>query len=138
MLVMDASVAVNMVWNTETGQDIRKVYLEDGEVYAPSLYVSEVANSLMKYVWAQADTVEGAQQKARAAYELVDKLVAEVSYMPEVLALSAKYKHPAYDMFYLALARRKGAILYTLDKRLADIAFKEGVSCIYPIIYQSE
>jgi len=41
-----------------------------------------------------------------------------------------RLKFPAYDMLYLTLARRKGAVLLTLDHSLNMIAKKEGIEII--------
>ena len=38
--------------------------------------------------------------------------------------------HSAYDLFYLILARRTGAKLLTLDKKLSSLAINEGIDLI--------
>ena len=40
----------------------------------------------------------------------------------EALRIAVAINHPAYDCFYLALARREAAPLVTADKRLAAAA----------------
>ena len=41
-----------------------------------------------------------------------------------------RYRHPACDMFYLVLARRTGATLFTLDKKMWTLARDMHVNCI--------
>ena len=38
----------------------------------------------------------------------------------EAVGLSIRLQHPAYDCFYLALARRTGCPLVTADRRLVE------------------
>jgi predicted nucleic acid-binding protein len=44
------------------------------------------------------------------------------------LELAALTRHPAYDTFYLVLAKRNNAVLLTLDKSLMALAAQAGVS----------
>lgn len=41
-----------------------------------------------------------------------------------------RFKDPVHDMRYLCLARREGATLLTLDKKLAKLCQHAGVNCI--------
>jgi predicted nucleic acid-binding protein len=41
-------------------------------------------------------------------------------WMDEALALSIRLQHPAYDCFYLAVARHAGCPLITADRRLFE------------------
>ena len=61
---------------------------------------------------------------------LVDCFHDDASLAKEALSESIRYRHPAYDMFYLVLARRTGATLFTLDKKMWALARDMHVNCI--------
>jgi hypothetical protein len=48
------------------------------------------------------------------------QVVESITLVTDALALSLRLKHPAYDCFYLALARQAGCPLVTADKRLVE------------------
>ncbi len=89
---------------------------------APELILAETANAFWKAV--------------RAGYMSPDEMQAAVAEMPicfhrlaslralagDAAEIAISLNHPAYDCFYLALARREGAPLVTADKRLAAAA----------------
>ena len=62
--------------------------------------------------------------------DLIDDFVDTRSLCNEVYAEAVKYKHPAYDIFYLIAARRNNAKLLTCDKKLKKIAIEMGVKLI--------
>ncbi len=94
----------------------------DDRLLAPELILAEAANAFWK--------------SCRAGYMTHAEMLGAVTQLPgffEVLAplrglaydaagISLGLNHPAYDCFYLALARRESAPLVTADKRLATAA----------------
>ena len=42
-----------------------------------------------------------------------------------------RLEHSSYDMVYFILARRTGATLFTLDKKLIELCLNNGVDCLY-------
>ena len=48
----------------------------------------------------------------------------------EALIESVRVKHSVYNMLYLTLARREGATLLTLDKKLLTLAKKNGIETL--------
>ena len=46
------------------------------------------------------------------------QVVASIELLAEAISLSTRLNHPAYDCFYLALARQNACALVTADKRL--------------------
>ena len=40
-------------------------------------------------------------------------------------------KHKASDLYYFVLARRLGATLFTLDKKLQALCAQNGVNCLW-------
>jgi predicted nucleic acid-binding protein len=94
--------------------------LEDVSVVTtPDLFCSEVANALLKYVRAGSLTLELAMTRFEQCMGLVDSLVPERTLAPEALVAAARYQGSAYDMMYAVLARRSGATVITMDRRLA-------------------
>lgn len=65
-----------------------------------------------------------------ATLDLVDEFVPMSELYEEALAESMRLHQPIYDMFYLVLARRNGAVLYTTDKWLNALCKQEGVEHI--------
>ena len=74
------------------------------------------------------------EEKAQVLLDRVEALVDcfhdDASLAKEALSESIRYRHPAYDMFYLVLARRTGATLFTLDKKMWALARDMHVNCI--------
>jgi predicted nucleic acid-binding protein len=58
---------------------------------------------------------------------LVDTLVPCKDLYKEAFLLSRTASRPAYDMFYLALARREDADFLTMDKALRKEAERQGI-----------
>ena len=44
---------------------------------------------------------------------------------------SVRLEHSSYDLFYLILARREGATLFTIDRKLQDLCARNGVNCVW-------
>ncbi len=131
MIVLDASAAVDMVRGTEEGLCFRQLALKGEPMIAPHLYVSEVANALLKYVRAGCCDAGAAVVKSQEAYDLVEEYVSDEELMPEALLEAATSGHSAYDTLYLVLARRRKATLFTRDKNLQDLCEQRGIECIY-------
>lgn len=115
-LVIDASVAVKWLVD-EPGTDAA-IALLDEELHAPDLIYAEVANILWK------KQMRGEVDPDIAAYSVEALTHVQMSAEPcavlaaDAATLAVRLGHPAYDCFYLALARRIGGTLVTADKRL--------------------
>ena len=131
MIVLDASAAVAIVRDTEEGKAILGLASEGEAIIAPYLFISEVANSLWKYVRAGEMEASHAATKAQEAYEYVDEYVQDFELMPEALLEASNSGHSAYDVFYLVLARRRKATLFTRDQKLMQMCDAAGVDCIH-------
>ncbi len=55
----------------------------------------------------------------------------DASLWTEALTESLRLDHSSYDLFYLVLARREGATLFTLDRKLQKLCDKNGVNAIW-------
>ena len=61
---------------------------------------------------------------------LIDEFTDISNYKDEVLLESIRLNHSAYDLIYLVLARRHGARLITLDKKLRELCIKCGIETV--------
>lgn len=116
MLVLDCSVAVKLVV-TEDGSDLADTVLAI-PLSAPDLLFPECASVL----WKKARRAEISAQQARDGGLALTRLgiatTATADLFADALDLSLALTHPAYDMFYLALAQRLDLPLLTADDRL--------------------
>jgi predicted nucleic acid-binding protein len=71
-LVLDASVAVRLVMRAEAADRLLEPVSAATVVAAPSLYASEVANALWKYVKAGSLEAETALERYEEAIALID------------------------------------------------------------------
>ena len=131
-IVLDASAAVHVVMRTPQAAELTTLLARSATVIAPNLYCSECANALWKYVTHAELPKSLALERLEEALTLVDHLEADHQLAAEALATAAAVNHPAYDLFYLVLARRYGATLLTRDKRLAKAGRELGVDTHYP------
>lgn len=113
--VVDASVFVKWVVH-EPGSEQAALLMRE-PVRAPALLVAESVNILWKKVArgelspAQAAGGARALQGAGVVLETTQDLAGDI------LALSLRLGHPAYDCTYLALARKLGGVMVTADDR---------------------
>lgn len=130
MIVLDCNAALAIAKNTDTGQAMQMLMMNDERITAPQLFFSEMAHALEKHVRGGHETVEGAISTGKNAIKLVDDFVPADDYWAEALTESARLGHSAYDLFYFLLARRTGSTLFTLDKKLQNLCLDNGVECI--------
>ena len=114
--VIDASVAAKWLL-PEDGSDQASALLADA-LLVPDLLFAEVANIFWK------KQVRGEMDAATADAAARWLMQAPLQVHPcagltaEAVGLAIRLQHPAYDCFYLALARRTGCPLVTADRRL--------------------
>ncbi|MBY0335998.1 MAG: type II toxin-antitoxin system VapC family toxin [Acetobacteraceae bacterium] len=117
--VIDASVAVKWFLNENGSAEAAALLERRSPLLAPELILAETANVLWK-------------TKRRGALLPSDKwaafdgmplyfarLVSLRELHSDAIALALAHDHPAYDCFYVALARREAAPLVTADAGLA-------------------
>lgn len=115
-VVIDASVALRWIVQepgTELALAIRRFRL-----LAPDLLMPECANAL----WKKAARAELSYDEAVVAAEIMTQASIELRptapLTPLATRLAIRLQHPAYDCFYLALARSESIPLVTADARL--------------------
>lgn len=114
--VVDASALAALLFGEPEAEDVA-AQLDAARLVAPALLGFEVANVCLVKARRHPDQAAA----LRAAFRLRARLgVEEVAVdQDEVLELAAATGLTAYDASYLWLARRLGADLVTLDRRLA-------------------
>lgn len=128
--VVDASVAAK--WLAPEAETPLADELLDDELLVPDLLFAEVANILWKKQQRAEMTPIAADAGARWLLQLPLEVHDGAGLMTEAMALASRLGHPAYDCFYLALARRSGCAVVTADRRLferskqADVADLAG------------
>ena len=130
MIVIDCSAAINVALERPGSETLSSLVNSGEHIIAPDLFVYEVNSALKKYVDAGYFDAKSACERYGKALEIVDELVEPRSFDEDVLAESLRLDHSPYDVAYLLLAKRKGATLMTLDRKLAALCAKEGVECV--------
>ena len=97
------------------------------EVLAPDLLVAELVNTIWKYHQFENLSLDTCERWLESALQLVDTLVPCSQIYRETFLLARTTRRPAYDTFYLALARREDASLLTADHTLKREAERQGI-----------
>lgn len=127
MIVLDTNAAVAIAMGTDLGDALVMLRNPDECVIAPSFMHAEVAHVMSKYVRGGYLEVSQAVDCARDALLLVDEFRDDASLWTEALTESLRLAHSSYDLFYLVLARREGATLFTLDRKLQNLCDKTAL-----------
>ena len=114
--VIDASVAAKWL-APEPDTPLAEALLAD-DLIAPDLLYAEVANILWKKQLRGEMDAATTQIGARWLLQVPLQVHDSAGLLADALALALQLQHPAYDCFYLALARRVDAPLVTADRRL--------------------
>jgi predicted nucleic acid-binding protein len=130
IIVLDTSAAFEILLRKPQAPAFRQAIGESEKVITSTLYQIEVANTLGKYVRGGYLTRDQAGQMLPLAQGLIDEFTEILENNTEALHESIRLNHSAYDMLYLTLARRTGATLLTLDKKLIELANQEGIPVI--------
>lgn len=130
-LVVDSSIAASWGLPDENSPAAtRALFLAlEGGVTVPSLFWHELRNVFLVNERRKRLTPEETQTGLSVIDDLFPRIDdSEAHYA--VLGLARKYSMSAYDASYLELALRSGAVLATLDHRLARAALSENLSVI--------
>lgn len=119
MIVVDASVAVEMLLQTERGRELsRRLLIEEArDLHAPHLIGVEVAQALRRL------RIEGQLEAARSEQAVTDLFALGIERHPHELLLPRAWELrdnlTIYDGVYVALAELLEVPLLTCDARIA-------------------
>ena len=128
--VLDASAAVEVLLQRRKAEALSGLLAEAEWVLAPTLYVAELTNVFWKYHRYNSLPQETCETALAHGLELPDTLARDAELQREAFAMACRCSAPAYDMFYLVLARRNAATLLTIDTARADLAREHDVEAI--------
>src|SRR5437016_2693871 len=83
-----------------------------------------------KYVKSKELDLDSSHKCLEAALNLCDRIISMPPLIHESLVTLCITKHSVYDTIYLILARRNGAQLVSLDRKLVTLARANGVPCV--------
>jgi predicted nucleic acid-binding protein len=126
-VVLDASAALEIALRKKQAAGLAAVLKAADVVLAPELFVAEVVNTIWKYHEFEHLPLDACDRLLETALALVDSLVSNKEIHAEAFLLARTGRRPAYDMFYLALARREDAALLTADTGLRKAAERQGI-----------
>lgn len=129
MIVLDCNAVLAIALNTPAGAALEELILNDEEVVAPTLLFEEVAHALAKYRRAGELTRSQAHTVGTNALSLIDRFIEPQGYWEEACQESVHLGHSSYGLFYLLIARRTGATLVTLDRKLQSLCRNQGIDC---------
>ena len=125
--VLDANAGIEIILNRPKAVHFKAFINQCNKIISSDLYKAEVANTLWKYIIAGYLSKDKAADLLQLAQNLVDEYYEIDKNNSEALIESVRVKHSVYDMLYLTLARREGAILLSLDRKLLLLAKKNGI-----------
>jgi len=129
-LILDASAGIEIVLEQARATEFsREIELSD-RVISSELYRAEVANVIWKYVKAGLLEKDQAKKTLVLAESLVDQFVPISENNEESLIESIRIAHSTYDILYFTLARRNGAKLLSMDKKLKALCVDSGVEIV--------
>jgi predicted nucleic acid-binding protein len=122
IIVLDASAALEIALNKNEGERFKDLLKRSELVLTPDTFPSEITNAFWKYGAYSNVEPETCERGIEYCLDLVDDFIGTRNLCREVFSESIKNKHPAYDLFYLVVARRNDASILTKDKRMRDLA----------------
>jgi len=127
IVVLDASAGIEIALSRIDAMKYETIITNASKVISSDLYKAEVANVLWKYHKSGLLNKNEVTQRLHYCTELVDEFIDIDENNEEALNEGIRIDHSIYDLLYLTLARRNGAILLTQDKKLKNIAKENGI-----------
>jgi predicted nucleic acid-binding protein len=130
-LVVDSSVAASWALPDESSPAALKALMlaRSDKIVVPSVFWHELRNVLLVAERRGRLTADETQTGISVIVDLSPEIDASDDHFA-VLGLARRHLLTAYDASYLELAKRKGAVLATLDRRLAHAGLSEGLQVI--------
>lgn len=118
-MVFDTMVVAYAVLGVEEyAAECQSAFARAEEVVVPDFLRAELVNVVWQWVMRRRLPVDAGLQALRDGEDLLTRVVASEKLWEPALELAAAYKHPAYDMLFVALALKTGSRLLTYDRRL--------------------
>ncbi|WP_419161525.1 type II toxin-antitoxin system VapC family toxin [Candidatus Palauibacter sp.] len=117
MIVVDTNVMVHLVVGGTDGTDAVRLLRRDPEWAAPALLMSELRNVLVGFVREGAMTPEQSKAMLDDASSVLGDRLATVS-GTQVIDVALECGLTAYDAEFVAVARRLGVRLASLDRKI--------------------
>ncbi|MBQ9003865.1 MAG: type II toxin-antitoxin system VapC family toxin [Eggerthellaceae bacterium] len=138
MIVLDACAIVDMVRQTPDGLALQQLMLNDEPAISCDLIRAETASAFRKLARTEGLSASQAERYCSEAIALVDEFYPMAELQTEALRESIRLDHSTYDLFYFILARRTGATLFTLDRKLMALCAAHGVDCVAEVSLRPE
>jgi len=129
-LVLDASAGMELALERAGAAGLRGMVETAELVYSSELYRIETANALWEYRRAGLLDRGSVFRLLECCIALIDEFQPLNGQEAEALADALRLDHPAYDLLYLSLARKTGSRLATFDRKLKDIALRDGLEVV--------
>jgi predicted nucleic acid-binding protein len=129
-LVVDASAAVEIAMDRGKSASFGDQVTAASLVLAPDLIVAEIVNSIWKYHNFHGLSIADCDRAVERSIGLIDEIVPSLQIHREAFLLARSVRKPAYDMFYLALARQRAACLLSADSALRKEAERQGIQVV--------
>ncbi len=126
-IVIDASAAIEVAFKLERFQEFQQHLVAADRVLAPDLFIPEIVNAVWKGHRLGGVSLSESNRAIELAINLVAEFVPSKDLYLDASLLARNLKKPAYDMFYLALARQQDAVFLTVDSALKKEAAKQGI-----------
>ena len=130
IIVLDSNAAIEIVLKREKAKKIRELIETAEKTVSSEFFRIEVANVIRKYYHGKYIKKADCPRLLTLAENLIDEFVPIKENYREALGEALRLNYSAYDMLYLTLARKMGAVLLTLDHPLNVIAKKEGIQTL--------
>ena len=127
IVVLDSNAAIEIVLKRDKAKEFSELIDTADKTITSEFFRIEVANVIRKYYQGKFIQKADCGKILELAEGLIDEFVPIKENCLEAFNESIRLNYPAYDMLYLTLARRTGAVLLTLDRPLNAIAKKEGI-----------
>mgnify|MGYP000078833992 FL=1 len=117
MIVADTNIISYLLLPTSYSDSVDKLFTQDSNWIAPSLWKSEFRNVLALYLRKEIITFDKALQLQETAESIMSNNEFDVS-SSQVLALVNQSNCSAYDCEFIALAKHQNIPLVTQDKKV--------------------
>jgi predicted nucleic acid-binding protein len=127
IIVLDASCAVEIAGQTNSGIAMINKLMSAEKVVAPELYIEEITNCIWKHYRKEKENSDICIKIVEDCIDYIHEYISSKDLWKDALLLAREFDHPVYDMLYAALAKRHDAVLLTMDKGLRRVCEKASI-----------